>query len=91
VAIEPIRSFAITPHAMVQMKRRGLTREIVRRVLADPGQIHGLRRGRIVVHSRLMPGTPAREYLVRVFVDTDHEPPAVVTAYRTSKMEKYWS
>jgi len=26
---------------------------------------------------------------VRVFVDVDREPPEVVTAYRTSKVEKY--
>jgi hypothetical protein len=29
-------------------------------------------------------------YLVRVSVDVDREPPAVVTAYRTRKVEKYW-
>jgi hypothetical protein len=28
---------------------------------------------------------------VRVVVDEDDEPPAVVTVYRTSKIEKYWS
>lgn len=31
-----------------------------------------------------------RIYLVRVFVDIDRVPPEVVTAYRTSKIEKYW-
>jgi hypothetical protein len=30
-------------------------------------------------------------YLVRVVVDEDEEPPVIVTAYRTSKIEKYWS
>jgi hypothetical protein len=34
--------------------------------------------------------SPARVYLVRVFVDVDREPPEVVTAYRTSKLAKYW-
>jgi len=29
------------------------------------------------------------EYLVRVFVDVDRSPVEVVTAYRTSKREKY--
>jgi len=32
-----------------------------------------------------------RRYLVRVIVDTDESPPRVVTAYRTSKIAKYWS
>jgi len=28
--------------------------------------------------------------MVRVVVDVDREPNEVVTAYRTSKIEKYW-
>ena len=90
MAPEPIADFIITPHAMFQMARRGLTRDIVARVLAEPGQRHEIRTGRVVVQSQLMLGTPAREYLVRVFVDVDRRPPAVVTAYRTSRVEKYW-
>jgi hypothetical protein len=31
-----------------------------------------------------------RRYLVRVIVDVEQDPPVVVTAYRTSKIEKYW-
>jgi hypothetical protein len=31
-----------------------------------------------------------RRYLVRVFVDVDRSPAEVVTAYRTSKIDKYW-
>jgi hypothetical protein len=30
-------------------------------------------------------------YLLRVVVDEQEEPPAIITAYRTSKIEKYWS
>ncbi|GAG48402.1 unnamed protein product, partial [marine sediment metagenome] len=29
-------------------------------------------------------------YLIRVFVDGDRKPAEVVTAYRTSKIDKYW-
>ena len=29
-------------------------------------------------------------YLLRVVVAGDEEPPLVITAYRTSKIEKYW-
>lgn len=35
-------------------------------------------------------GEGARMYLVRVVVDIDREPAEVVTAYRTSKISKYW-
>jgi hypothetical protein len=30
-------------------------------------------------------------YLLRVVVAEDEEPRVIVTAYRTSKIEKYWS
>jgi len=35
-------------------------------------------------------GFPPKTYLLRVFVDVDREPPAVVTIYLTSKIKKYW-
>jgi hypothetical protein len=30
-------------------------------------------------------------YLLRVVVAEEHTPPVIVTVYRTSKVEKYWS
>jgi hypothetical protein len=30
-------------------------------------------------------------YLLRVVAAEDEQPPVIVTAYRTSKIEKYWS
>lgn len=44
-----------------------------------------MREGRVVAQARMGP------YLMRVFVDVDRSPPEVVTAYRTSKIEKYRS
>ena len=43
-----------------------------------------------MIESRVEMGDPARTYLIRVFVDVDREPAEVVTAYRTSKVRKYW-
>lgn len=31
-----------------------------------------------------------KAYVVRAFVDVWRKPPEVVTAYKTSKVEKYW-
>jgi len=44
----------------------------------------------VVVQSRVSSGSGKGLYLVRIVVDTDREPPEVVTAYRTSKVKKYW-
>jgi hypothetical protein len=43
-----------------------------------------------VYQSKLGVGDPPKEYLLRIFVDIDRNPPEVVTVYRTSKIEKYW-
>jgi hypothetical protein len=85
-----MREYVITPHAKSKMARRGLEEEMIRWVLAAPEQRLEVRPGRIVLQSKVAMGVPARSYLVRVFVDTDRQPPEVVTAYRTSKILKYW-
>lgn len=78
----------LTSHALTEMARRGITPEVVRAVLRAPGQRIAVRPARVVCQSVIDEG--GRRYLVRVFVDIDREPPEVVTAYRTSKIEKYW-
>lgn len=90
MTIEPILDYVVTPHAAFEMRRRGLTEDVVRRVLMDPGQRLEVRAGRVVLQARMSLEQPEREWLVRVFVDVDRRPAEVVTAYRTSKIEKYW-
>lgn len=87
---DPIKEFVITDHAAVELARRGLTEDTVRRVLSGPEQQIEIRPGRVVLQSRITMDSPGKEYLVRVFVDVDREPGEVVTAYRTSKLSKYW-
>lgn len=87
---EPAAEYVITPHAALEIARRGLSEETVRSVLASPEQRHDVRPGRLVFQSRLRFGSPQKVYLVRVVVDVDRTPPEIVTAYRTSKIEKYW-
>jgi hypothetical protein len=84
----PVLDFVLTPHAILELRRRDLDEAMVRQVLADPEQRLAVRPGREVVQSRLEFG--GRRYLFRVFVDVDRSPTEVVTAYRTSKIEKYW-
>lgn len=72
------------------MRRRELSEELVRSVLASAEQRIEIRPGRVVLQSRVSMGEPGKTYLVRVFVDVERRPPEVVTAYRTSKLWKYW-
>jgi len=87
---EPVKDYIITPHALIEMKRRGLSEDTVAGILSKPEQRLQVRKGRVVLQSRLSMGTPFREFLVRVLVDVDRHPAEVVTAYRTSKISKYW-
>jgi hypothetical protein len=87
---DPIHGAVITPHARFEIERRGISEDTVRSVLMRPEQSEEARRGRMILQSRVSMGSQTRVYLVRVFVDIDREPPEVVTAYRTSKLAKYW-
>ena len=86
---EGIEEFVVTPHAAGQILRRGLTKDDVARVVRQPEQRLSVRSGRDVLQSRFELGDTG-SYLVRVVVDVERTPAMVVTAYRTSKVEKYW-
>jgi hypothetical protein len=85
---EPIAEYSISGHATLEMQRRGIDETAVRAVLAAPDQREAVRSGRDVLRSLIE--LAGRRYLVRVFVDVERTPAEVVTAYRTSKIAKYW-
>jgi hypothetical protein len=76
--------------ARIELVRRGLSEDTVRAILAQPEQQLKVRPGRVVLQSRVSTGGGAATFLVRVFIDVDRTPAEVVTAYRTSKVAKYW-
>ncbi|MEA3339327.1 MAG: DUF4258 domain-containing protein [Chloroflexota bacterium] len=86
----PINEYRLTDHAQFEMERRQITKAEIAQVLSAPEQIEVIRPGRAVYQSRLELGKPSKTYLLRIFVDFDQRPPEVVTAYRTSKVKKYW-
>ena len=87
---DPVKNFLITRHAAFEIKRRGLSQDIVGRVMGNPEQRINIRHGRAILQSRIEMEELKKIFLVRVFVDVDRSPPEVVTAYRTSKISKYW-
>ncbi len=88
MAAEPIIDYTITDHAAIEIGRRGLKRETIDRVLKNPEQRFDVRPGRVILQSRIQES--GKEFLIRVFVDADRRPAEVVTAYRTTKIGKYW-
>jgi hypothetical protein len=90
---KPDRSRATKTGQMMcylQLLRRGLSEEAVREILLSPEQRIEVRPGRVVLQSKVVLEPPGTVFLLRVFVDVDRRPAEVVTAYRTSKVEKYW-
>ena len=84
--------FRLSPNAEWEMTRRGIPPELVQAVMDQTEQrlVDESGTGRWIYQSRLA-FEDGKIYLVRVVVDEDEEPPAIVTAYRTSKIEKCWS
>ena len=80
----------VTDHARDELARRRIPLTVVWDVLRRPGQQVAVRPGREVWQTILLLDSPPRPYLVRVVVDIDRAPREVVTAYRTSKIRKYW-
>jgi Domain of unknown function (DUF4258) len=82
---------ALSKHAREQAARRGLSEEIVLEVARAPEQRLVIRPGRELRQSHVAMPAGGTLYLIRVVVDASPSDETVVTVYRTSKIEKYWS
>jgi hypothetical protein len=84
--------FRLSRHAEWEMARRSIPLALVRAVMDAPEQRlrDESRAGAWIYQSRLR-FEDGRMYLLRVVVAEEHTPPVIVTAYRTSKVTKYWS
>jgi len=81
--------FRYSTHAREEMARRGISVEIADGVLQQPEQIVLERAPRKAYQSRVEMDN-GKTFLVRLIVDDTVIPAVVVTAYRTSKIQKYW-
>ena len=86
----PPAEYRLTSHARFEIERRGISEAEIAQILSAPEQVDLVRPGRVVCQSRMEFGEQREIYLLRVFVDIDRKPAEVVTAYRTSKIGKYW-
>ncbi|MDF9409498.1 MAG: hypothetical protein A4E52_00070 [Pelotomaculum sp. PtaB.Bin013] len=77
-----------TKHAKGQLKERGLAEEIVIETLLNPEQAFYQEPDVFVSQRRYR--LKGKEYLIRVASKRNGEILVVLTAYRTSKISKYW-
>ena len=77
-----------TAHAERQLVERGLSKDSVLEVLVTPGQVIQQEAGISVFQQRYAEG--GKEYLIRVAARLEGSTWVVLTAYKTSKVQKYW-
>ena len=81
--------FRLSRHALEEIERRGVPRDLLDQVLQSPQQILPERDGKKIYQSQVEFGG-SKLFLLRAIVNDAVEPAVVVTVYRTSKIEKYW-
>ena len=80
----------ITEHAEFEMRRRQIPLALVQQVIQEPQQIVPSRKGRLIYQSRFFDDQQNKEMLLRVVLEIEVDNFWVVTAYKTSQIEKYW-
>ena len=82
-----IEKITFSIHAKERMRSRGITDSMVRSAINNPNSIVEDSECKRIYHKTLDDGQSIM--LLRVFVNPCKEPPVVITAYKTSKIEKY--
>lgn len=83
----PTKPVQISAHARFEMRRRGIRPSEVVQTIRHPGQVLPSSKGR-EIYQRLI-GRGGR-LLLRVVVEQEASAYHVITAYKTSKIAKYW-
>lgn len=81
--------FQLSKHAEWEIVRRQIPRAWVEATLNGPKQKIPQPDGTEIWQAPF-DGADGRNYLLRIVVALDKNPPVVVTAYRTTKIERYW-
>lgn len=81
-------NFVLTDHAREEAERRQIPMDWIESTMARPEQVMAGTNQRKVFQSRI--DSDGKMFLVRLVVEDWHQPPVIVTVYRTSKIEKYW-
>jgi hypothetical protein len=72
-----------TKHALERMKIRGITKEEVIDAITNPEKESADSQGNLIAHK------VKKKHLLGVFYNSEGESKIVVTAYKTSKIDKY--
>ena len=82
-------NYVLTVHAKLEAQRRQIPMSWIDAVMAQPEQVTAGANRRKVLQSRIV--ADGKTYLLRLVIEDWHQPPVIVTLYRASKIDKYWS
>lgn len=74
-------------HALEQIAQRNIEIEIVQNVIDQPDSMDQSELSNVIYQKKVK--FENEDFLVRVFVNQINEPHLVITAYKTSKLNKY--
>ncbi len=80
--------YRLSTHAQEEIERRRIPLTLLEAVLEKPDQLVPSRGAAKAYQSKCEIG--GKMFLLRVIVDDSVDPAVVVTAYRTTKIGKYW-
>lgn len=83
----PDKPIRISTHAHFELRRRNITSSDVIATIRNPGQVLPSSKGRHIFQSKI--GRSGR-MLLRVIVKEEARAYHVITAYKSSKIAKYW-
>jgi hypothetical protein len=72
------------------MTARNIPRETVLGIMENPQQTIAASHGRLIYQSQYFDLVEGKNMLLRVIVEPDILDPAVISVYKTSRIEKYW-
>ena len=78
--------FQFSLHSLEQLAKRNITKETVLWIIDNATEkllIEGISIYQGIINEN------EKNYLIRVFVNEDKTPPVIITAYKTSKLDKY--
>ncbi|MBM3436426.1 MAG: DUF4258 domain-containing protein [Bacteroidetes bacterium] len=80
-------NFQYSKHSLEQIKLRELNQRIIEDLLNEPERIVEHDKNSVFFQKLIKEGN--KKYLYRVLINMEKQPAMVITAYKTSKIEKY--
>ncbi|MCK4385429.1 MAG: DUF4258 domain-containing protein [candidate division Zixibacteria bacterium] len=84
------KKIQLTEHAKFEIKRRRINEKLVQEVVRNPTQVIGLKSGRQVCQTKYFDEFTKKAMLLRVIIEETTGGIKIITAYKTSKLGKYW-